>query len=112
MLDRVFSQRLKKHTGHHHIERCRLQLLHDPQFVASETDYFDVEVVIDELQFFAKRYEGVAAAQQSSQNRRQLDDQFARRIGIEAHQRGDRVQGIEQEVRVDLVLQRFHSGLQ
>ncbi len=32
--------------------------------------------------------------------------------GIEPHQRRDRIQSVEQEVRIDLVLQRLHAGVQ
>ena len=99
MLDRVFHQRLQQHAGHHHIERCRLQFLHHSQLVAAEAHDFNVEIVVDELEFFVQRDKGVAAVQQSPQNRGQLDDQFARRIRIKAHQRRNRVQSVEQEVR-------------
>ncbi len=62
--------------------------------------------------FFAQRHKGIAAVEQAAQNVGQLDDQLARRVGIEAHQRGNRVQRIKKEVRIDLVLQRLHAGVQ
>ena len=52
------------------------------------------------------------AVEQAAQNVGQLDDQLAGRVGIEAHQRGNRIQRIKQKVRIDLVLQRLHAGVQ
>ena len=52
------------------------------------------------------------AVQQSAQNRGQLEDHVPRHIGIETHQRRNRIQRIEQEVRIDLVLQRLHARVQ
>ena len=89
-----------------------LEFLHHPQLVAAEAHDFDVQIVVDEFHFLAQRHEGIAAVEQAAQDVGQLDDQFARRIGIEAHQRRNRVQRIEQEVRIDLVLQRLHAGVQ
>ena len=60
---------------------------------------------------FAQRNESVGLTQQPSQNIRQLHDQLARRIRIEPHQRRNRVQRVEQEVRIDLALQRLHARL-
>src|SRR5437588_10161112 len=86
MFDRVLHQRLKQHTGNHRVQRSSVELFHDSQFVPSEANHFNVQIVIDEFQFFAKGNEGVAAAQQSSQNICQLDDEFARGIRIKPHQ--------------------------
>ncbi len=57
MLDRVLHQRLQQHAGHHHVERCRIEFLHHPQFVRPEAHHLNVEIVVDEFHFFAQRHE-------------------------------------------------------
>src|SRR5579863_6200175 len=112
MLDRILDQWLQQHARHHHIERRWIEFLYDTQLLTAKADDFDVEIVIDKLEFFAQRSERLAAVQQPSQNGGQLEDHVASRIWIEAHQRRNRIQRIEQKVRVDLVLQRLHTSVQ
>ena len=112
VLDGILHQRLQQHAGHHDVERSGIQFLPHPQLVAPEANHFDIEIVVDELHFLAQRDKGVTAVQQAAQDVRQFDDHDARGVRIEAHQRRHRVQGVEQEVRIDLVLQRFHAGVQ
>ena len=112
VLDRVLHQRLQQHAGDHDVERRSFEFLHHAQLVATEADDFNVEIVVDEFHFFTQRHKSIAAVEQAAQNVGQLDDQFTGRIGIEAHQRGDRIQRIKEEVRIDLVLQRLHAGVQ
>ena len=50
--------------------------------------------------------------QQAAKNGSELQDHLPRRIGIEAHQRRNGIQSIEQEVRIDLILQCRHPSLQ
>ena len=73
----------------------------------SEADDLDVEILVDRLELVAQRDEMLVAAQQTPQQRREPDDQRARGVGFGADQRRDRRQRVEQEVRVDLALQRF-----
>ena len=112
VLDGVFDQRLQNHAGNQMVERGGVKLLHDFQLVAAEARDLDVEIVVEEFEFFAQRHEGVALAQQPPQNVAQLHDHLAGRIWIAPHQRRHRVQGVEQKVGVDLALQGFHARLQ
>ena len=92
--------------------RLAFNFLHDPQFVMSEADDLDIQVIVNKIELVFELNEGIALPQQSPQNVRKLDDHLARLVRIEAHQRGNGVQGVEQEVRIDLALQRLHAGLQ
>ena len=112
VLDGVLHQRLQNHAGHQMIERCRLQFLHDSQLVVAKARDLDIEIVVEKFQLLAQRNERIALAQQAAQNVAQLHDHLARGIGIGTHQRGNRIQRVEQEVRIDLALQRFHARLQ
>jgi hypothetical protein len=42
----------------------------------------------------------------------ELHDQLASLLGAETDQRGDRVKGVEEEVRVDLALEGVEAGFQ
>ena len=112
VLDRVFHQRLQQHARDHGVQRRDFDFFHHPQFVATETDHFNVEIVVDEFQFFPQGHKGIAAVEQATQDVGQLDDQLAGRVRIEAHQRGDRVQRIKKEMGIDLILQRLHAGME
>ena len=57
MLDRIFDEWLQQHTGNNHIERGGIEILHHAQFVGAEAYYFDVEIVVDELDFLPQRDE-------------------------------------------------------
>ena len=94
------------------LEAGRIEFLHHLQLVAPEADDLDVEIVVDEFELLAQRHERVALLEQAAENLGELEDHLARRVGIEAHQRGHGVERVEQEVRIDLALQRVHAGLQ
>src|SRR5208283_3235870 len=108
----VLHQRLQDHAGHKVLERGGLEFLHHRQLVAAEARNFNVEVVVEKLKLLAQRNERVSLAQQTAQNIAEFHDHLACRVGITAHQRGNRVQRIEQEVRIDLALQGLHASLQ
>jgi len=50
--------------------------------------------------------------QEAAKNCGKLQDHLARRVGIEAHQRRDRIQGIKEKMWIDLILQGRHARLQ
>jgi len=50
-------------------------------------------------------------AQQAAQDVGQLVDHRARLLRVGAYQRGERVQGVEQEMRMNLPAQRIHAAL-
>ena len=49
--DGVLDQRLQDHAGNEHVQGLRIDLLADLQLVTPEPDHFDVEVVIDKIEF-------------------------------------------------------------
>src|SRR5205807_2432566 len=56
--------------------------------------------------------ERLLLVEKSSQDARQFQDHGARSIRADADQRRDGIEGIEKEMRIDLALQRLHTGLQ
>src|SRR5580692_8027600 len=111
MFDRILDQRLQQHARDHHIERCGLEFFDNPQLVTAESHDFDVEIIIDKLEFIAERRKGFAGVQQTAQNGGELEDHVPRGIRIEADQRRNGIQCVKEEVRIDLVLQRLHAGV-
>src|SRR6185437_7925754 len=112
VLDGVFYQRLQQHAGDHHIQRCGIEFLHNLELVTAKAHDLDVEIVVDEIDLILQRNECVTAVQQAAQDCGQLDDEFARCVRRDAHQRRNRIQRVEQKVRVDLILQRGHARLE
>src|ERR1700674_342795 len=112
VLDAVFDQRLQQHARHHSFQRRGIEILDDLELVPSKTYDFNVQIIVDELHFLAQRDERIRTVQQTAKNGSEFQDHLPRRIGIEAHQRRNGIQRIEQEVRVDLILQRRHARLQ
>ena len=106
VLDRVLDQRLQDHARHDDVERVGMDLLLDAQLRAEAHD-LDVQVFVDRLELFAQRDEVIGAPHQAAQQARELRDQHARRFRLRADERRDRRQRVEQEVRVDLVRERF-----
>jgi hypothetical protein len=109
MLDRVFDERLKEHGGDDDVEGVVGDLLDDLELVA-EADAFDVEIVVGEVQFFAKRDEGVSIAEEDAEDVGEFDDHLAGEIGLGADERGDGVEGVEEEVGVDLALKSVEAS--
>ena len=112
MFDGILHQRLQQHAGDDHIERRRIEFLHHPQLVAPEAHDFNVQIVVDELELLAQRRKGLARIQEAAQNRSQFEDHLARLVRIEAHQRRNRIQRVEQKMRIDLVLQCLHARVE
>ena len=109
VLDRILHQRLQQHARHDHVERLGADPLVDTQ-LRTESDDLDVEVLVHRLELFAQRHEMIGAAHQSPEETRELRDQHARRFRLGPDQRRDRGQRIEQEMRIDLIGERFDLG--
>src|SRR5215469_6666151 len=104
VLDRILNQRLQQHARNHDIERGRIKLLHHPQFLPAKADDFDIEIVVDEFEFFPQPSKCLTAIQKAPENGRQFKDHVASSVGIEAHQRRNGIEGIKKEVWIDLIL--------
>src|SRR5262249_47551763 len=68
VFDRILNQRLQQHAGNHDVERCRIKLFYDTELVAAEANNFDVEIVVDEIDFVLQRNERVAAVKESAED--------------------------------------------
>ena len=102
VLDGIFDDRLQQHAGNESFERLLVDFLEDLQLVAAEANHFDVEIVVDELELLAQRHERFVLAQQPPQNIRKLQHHAAGHVRIEADQRRDGIERIEQKMRIDL----------
>ncbi len=80
--------------------------------LVAKADALDVEVVVGEVELFAEGDEGVAVAEEDAEDVRELDDHLAGEVGLGADERGDGVEGVEEEVRVDLALQGVEAGFE
>src|SRR5712664_3135165 len=108
----ILHNRLEEHAGDKGLEGLFAELLDDFEIVAAEAGHFDVQIIVDELQFFAERHEGLMLAEEPSQNIAEFEHHAARGIRINADKRRNGVERIEQKVRIDLAGERVHSGLQ
>ncbi len=101
--DGVFHQRLQQQARHLDVHVVHLE--HHLQLVA-EAGLLDGHVVAHLLQLLLDIDEGIPLVEVVAQVVRQVGDKLARLLGPNADQRRDGVEGVEQEVRVDLALQR------
>src|SRR5258708_15568011 len=109
VLDAVLHQRLQQDAGDNDVERVRIEMFVDAQLVPAKADYFDIEIVVDKFDLFAKLDELIVFAQQAAQDLRELQDELTRAVGIKTDQRRNRVQRVKQKVRIDLALQRVQA---
>ena len=79
---------------------------------SAEADDFDVEVVVGEGELFAEGDEGLAVFEQDAQDVGELDDHAAGEFGLGADEGGDGVEGVEEEVGVDLALEGVETGFE
>src|ERR1035438_226053 len=112
MLDAILDERLQQHARNHRFKRWRIEVFDDVEFVTAKAHDFNIEVIVDELDLLAKRNKRIGTVQQPPKNGRKLQNHLSRRIGIEAHQRRNGIQRIEEKVRIDLILQSRHARLQ
>ncbi len=112
MLDAVFDERLKKHAGNRDFEGFRIDFPGDGKLLCAEAGDFDGKVVVGGGELVAKRDEGVVFLEHFTQDVGELDDEVASLLGTEANQRGDGVEGVEEEVRIDLTLEGVEAGFE
>ncbi len=111
MLDGVLHQRLDQH-GRHQASAGRVvhRALH-PQAVA-EAHLFDGEEVPDQHQLLAQRHHLVRFHSQAlAKKAGQLQRHATRRASVAGSERADRIEAIEQKVRIDLGAQHAQLGL-
>jgi hypothetical protein len=112
VLDGIFDHGLKQHAGNESVESVFVNFLENLQLVAAEADDFDVEVIVDEFEFFAQRDERFVLAKQAAQDVGELQDHAAGHVRVETDQRRNCVERVEKKMRIDLAGERVHARFQ
>jgi hypothetical protein len=111
VLHGVLRQRLEHQAGHQRREAFGRDVILDLQPVL-EADALDLEVAADEIQFALERvHRLLAVLQRAAQELAEAGDDVLGLAGaVVADEAGDGVERVEQEVRVQLHLQRVEAG--
>ena len=106
MLDRVLDEGLDEERRQAHGERvgCRIDL--DLE-LRPEARLLEREVALDVLELLGDRDELAGTGERPAAIVREGEDQLAGSVGIGADEARDRVQAVEEEMRLDLRLQRL-----
>jgi hypothetical protein len=75
------------------------------ELVGAEADDFDVQIIISEAELVPKGDVGVVVFKEGAEDVGELDGHFARELRFEADKRRDGIEGVEEEVRIDLALE-------
>ncbi len=81
------------------------------QLFCAKADDFNVEIVVGEAELVAQRDVGVVILEERAQDVGKFYGHFAGELWPDADQRGDGVERIEEEVRIDLALEGIEPGL-
>ncbi len=112
VFETVFDNGLQEHARDKRFQRVFADFLDDVEVVFAEAGDFDVEIVVDKGKFFAEGYERLVLAKQAAKNVAQFEDHAAGGVRVHSNERGDRVEGVEEKVRIDLTRERVHAGTQ
>ena len=105
----VFHQRLQRQERHHDVEHLGRHLQLDLQRGA-EPRPFQAQVAVDVAQFLGQGRVLPGGAERVPGEVGEVEDEFTGAVGVGAHERGDGVQRVVDEVRTDLRPQREHLG--
>ncbi len=111
VLDRVLDERLQDEVGHERVERLGLHVEAHDQAIG-EARLLDLEVLRQEVELRLER--DFLLADVLERQPQQVAQPHERAIGgldVAVHQRRDGVQRVEEEVRVELLLERLELGL-
>ena len=111
VLDRVLDERLQQQVRHQRVERVGLDVEADDEAIG-EARLLDLEVLCEEVELGLER--DFLLAELLERQAQQVAQPHQRPVGgldVAVHQRRDRVQRVEQEVRVQLLLQRLELRL-
>ena len=109
MLDRVFDERLHEKRRHHHLVGRGADAAVDDEVVA-EARLLELEVRLDVPHLVGERDELRGLAQRGAAVLGERRDQMPRLVRLRADKRRDRVERVEEEVRLDLRLQGGELG--
>jgi hypothetical protein len=104
MLDTVFDQRLEQHAGHRNFQGSRIDFPGNGQFFSAEASDLDGKVIIGGGELITELHEGIVLIEHFAQNIGEFNDELAGLLGAKADKRGNRVEGVEEEVWIDLTL--------
>ncbi len=111
MLDGVFDERLQHQVGDQRIERVRLHVEHYGQTIP-EPGLFDLQILREEIELLLQRdLLDADVLERDAQQIAQLGDHVVGGIDVAVHQRRDRVERVEEEMRLQLPLQRLQLSL-
>ena len=111
MVDGVFDERLEHLVGHPDVERVGRHV-HDHPEPVGEARLLDVQVAAQELELLLQRhFLDADRRQRHAEQVAQLRQHLVGGVGVAVDQRRDRVQRVEQEVRVELPFQHFELRL-
>src|SRR5438132_8676963 len=110
MTDRIFDDRLKQKSRDQTIECVRINFLFEAQAFA-KASLLNFKVAIHKFQFLAQgHFLLLGLAQSQTQQFAEGSQSGFGLSGISAEQSGDRVQAVEQEMRLQLSLQSTQAG--
>ena len=112
MLQGVFDDRLQEHAGHKRVQGILIYVLENLQIVAAKAGYFDIQIIVDKIEFLLQSHKSVVLAQKPAENIAQLQHHHAGLVRVIANQRSDRIQRVEKKVRIDLAAERGHAGFE
>ncbi len=113
VLDRVLDERLQRERRNHAIERVGVEPLDDAQTVA-EAQLLEREIVADESHLVGQRHVLARRAFDVEHVAQHVAEPLERVLGglrIATNERGERVQRVEQKVRIELAAQRRELGV-
>ena len=102
----------RRMLGTRTLEGLGIDVLFDAQLVGAKADHLDVEVIVGEAELVAEGDVGVVILEQRAQDVGQFHGHLARQFGPAADQRSDGVEGVEEEVRIDLALEGVEAGFE
>src|ERR1043166_4042064 len=110
VLDGVFDQWLNRENRNRNRERLRFNVDFNTQLFA-QAETLDFQVRFHDVQLFLERQERLPGFEEIAENVRQIQNGFPCALGLARNDAVQRVQRIEQEMGMDLRLQRAQFGL-
>src|SRR5579863_490939 len=86
VLDRVFHHGLQQHARNERVQGLLVHFLEELKLIAAEANHFDAEIIVDEVQLFAKGHECLVLAKQAPQNLRQPQHDPASQVLVDPDQ--------------------------
>ena len=105
--DAVLDERLQQQVGHERVQRVGVEVVAHGEPLA-EAGLLDLQVLGQELEVVAERHLlRAAAVERHPEQVAQPHQHAVGGVHVPVHERRDAVQGVEEEVRVELSLQRL-----